>query len=226
MTKSTFFYINFSLFRIYLLVLTINPYYHDIQYYLLTIKHYTMKKFFPLFVLLLCSSLFASCIGEEENNTVTGIEDDGTGRIPSQSELIGTWQSNNYQGWEPRLEQDVVIARGLTLNADGTYENKYRGHLTQTKDGSSLSTTEFGEWEIETGEWSYNSTTGEITYNPKSDKRVNYETMVMESYTLEPYNEKCLLKESGTYKNGWITLDTYLKRAGNKGDLRYVIYRQ
>ena len=38
--------------------------------------------------------------------------------------------------------------------------------------------------------------------------------------------EKCLIKESGTYKGGWITLDTYLKRAGNKGDLRYIINKQ
>lgn len=186
-----------------------------------------MKKLFSLMAMFLCISLCAGCIGDEEEDEIaSGIEDDGTGRIPSQSELIGTWQSNNYQGWEPRLEQDVVIARGLTLNSDGSYENKYRGHLTQAKDGSSLSTTEFGEWEIETGTWSYNSSNGEITYRPNSDQRVNYETMVMETYTLETYKEKCLIKESGTYKGGWITLDTYLKRAGNKGDLRYVINKQ
>lgn len=187
-----------------------------------------MKKVFSLMAFFVCATLFVSCISDddEDNGVSTGIEDDGTGRIPSQSEIIGTWQSNNYQGWEPRLEQDVVIARGLTLNSNGTYENKYRGHLTQAKDGSSLSATEFGEWEIETGTWTYNSNTGEITYRPSSDKRVNYETMVMETYTLETYNEKCLIKESGTYKNGWITLDTYLKRAGNKGDLRYIINKQ
>ena len=132
--------------------------------------------------ILLSISLCIGCIGSDEEDEISsGIEDDGTGRIPSQSELIGTWQSNNYQGWEPRLEQDVVIARGLTLKSDGSYENKYRGHLTQAKDGSSLSTTEFGEWEIETGKWSYNSSNGEITYRPNSDKRVNYETMVMET---------------------------------------------
>lgn len=186
-----------------------------------------MKKLFSLMAILLSISLCIGCIGSDEEDEISsGIEDDGTGRIPSQSELIGTWQSNNYQGWEPRLEQDVVIARGLTLKSDGSYENKYRGHLTQAKDGSSLSTTEFGEWEIETGIWSYNSSNGEITYRPNSDKRVNYETMVMETYTLETYKEKCLIKESGTYKGGWITLDTYLKRAGNKGDLRYIINKQ
>lgn len=186
-----------------------------------------MKKLFSLMAILLSISLCIGCIGSDEEDEISsGIEDDGTGRIPSQSELIGTWQSNNYQGWEPRLEQDVVIARGLTLKSDGSYENKYRGHLTQAKDGSSLSTTEFGEWEIETGKWSYNSSKGEITYRPNSDKRVNYETMVMETYTLETYKEKCLIKESGTYKGGWITLDTYLKRAGNKGDLRYIINKQ
>lgn len=187
-----------------------------------------MKKYYLLSALML---MFAFCMtgcikDDEEPETSTGIEDDGTGRIPDKSELIGIWQSNNYQGWEPRLEQDVVIARGLTLNSDGTYQNKYRGHLTQAKDGSSLSTTEFGEWEIEIGTWSYNSSTGEITYRPSSDERVNYETMVMEKYELDSYNEKCLIKESGKYSGGWITLDTYLKRAGNKGELRYVINKQ
>lgn len=186
-----------------------------------------MKKLLSLMAIFMCISLCAGCIGEDDVDEIaSGIEDDGAGRIPSQSELIGTWQSNNYQGWEPRLEQDVVIARGLTLNSDGTYENKYRGHLTQAKDGSSLSTTEFGEWEIETGTWSYNSSTGEITYYPNSDERVNYETMVMETYSLDTYKEKSLIKESGTYKGGWITLDAYLKRAGNKGDLRYVMNKQ
>lgn len=186
-----------------------------------------MKKLFSIMALFLCASLFAGCIGDDAPDpTSSGIEDDGTGRVPSRSELIGIWQSNSYQGWEPRLQQDVVIARGLTLNSDGTYENKYRGHLTKAKDGSSLSTTEFGEWEIETGNWSYNSNSGEITYSPSSDKRVNYETMNMESYSLESYKEKCLIKESGEYKNGWITLDTYLKRAGNKGDLRYIINKK
>lgn len=188
-----------------------------------------MKKFYFLSALVLMLTFcMAGCIkdDDEESATSTGIEDDGTGRIPSQSELIATWQSDNYQGWEPRLEQDVVIARGLTLNSDGTYENKYRGHLTQAKDGSTLSTTEFGEWEIEKGTWTYNSQTGEITYRPSSDQRVNYETMVMETYSLDTYKEKCLIKESGEYSGSWITLDTYLKRAGNKGDLRYVIRKQ
>lgn len=184
-----------------------------------------MKKVISFMALLFCATLFVGCIGDDDGNNgvSTGIEDDGSGRTPSRSELIATWQSDNYQGWEPRLEQDVVIARGLTLNSDGTYENKYRGHLTQAKDGSSLSTTEFGEWEIETGTWTYNSTSGVITYHPESDKRVNYETMEMETYSLDTYEEKCLIKESGKYEGGWITLDTYLKRAGNKGDLRYIM---
>lgn len=179
-------------------------------------------------LMLMCAFCMTGCIGndDEESEASTGIEDDGTGRIPDKSEIIGTWQSSDYRGWEPRLEQDVVISRGLTLNSDGTYENKYRGHLTQAKDGSSLSTTKFDEFEIETGSWSYNSSTGEITYNPNSDERVNYETMVMEAYELDPYKEKCLIKESGTYSGGWITQDLYLKRAGNKGDLRYVINKQ
>lgn len=187
-----------------------------------------MKK---ILLLLLMSSFTAfinsSCIkDDDDDDTITGIDDDGSGRVPSMSEIIGTWQSADYQGWEPRLEQDVVISRGLTLNSDGSYTNKYRGHLTQAKDGSTLSTTEFGEWEIEEGSWSYNSSTGVITYKPTSDERVNYETTTMESYSLSTYSESCLIKESGTYKDGWITLDTYLKRSGNTGDLRYVMNLQ
>ncbi len=191
-----------------------------------------MRRFYLHFavatlLLLLCVFSLQSCIGKDDDDDISsGIEDDGTGRIPSHSELVGTWQSAEYQGWEPRLEQNVVIARGLTLNSDGTYENTYRGHLTQAKDGSSLSTTEFGEWELETGTWSYNSSNGVITYNPNSDKRVNYETMVMETYSISTYKETSLIKESGTYKGGWITLDTYLKRAGNNGDLRYVMNKK
>lgn len=187
-----------------------------------------MKTFISFLFLLCCTaSLCTSCISDDDDeDLVTGIDDDGTGRIPTQSEIIGTWESANYQGWEPRLEQDVVISRGLTLNSDGSYTNKYRGHLTQAKDGSTLSTTEFGEWEIETGSWSYNSSTGVITYKPSSDERVNYETTEMETYSLSTYTEKCLIKESGTYKDGWITLDTYLKRSGNTGDLRYVMNLQ
>lgn len=187
-----------------------------------------MKKYYVISALMLMFVFCTTgCIGDDdEPSTSTGIEDDGTGRIPAKSEIIGTWQSSDYQGWEPRLEQDVVISRGLTLNSDGTYENKYRGHLTQAKDGSSLSTTKFDEFEIETGSWSYNSSTGEITYKSNSDERVNYETMEMEKYDLGTHTEKCLIKESGTYSGGWITLDTYLKRSGNKQELRYVITKQ
>lgn len=188
-----------------------------------------MKTNLTLMVLVLsiCIGMFTSCISKDDEPEIsTGIEDDGSGRIPSQSELIGTWQSNEYQGWEPRLEQNVVIARELVIKSDGTYTNKYRGHLTQAKDGSQLSTTEFGNWEEEHGTWSYNSTTGELSYRPNYDVRVNYETMEMESYDFSNYVEKCLIKTSGTYEGMWITVDTYLKRSGNKGDLRYVVSKK
>lgn len=188
-----------------------------------------MKKFlsFMMVVLCACACAFTSCIGKEDEPEIsTGIEDDGTGRIPEKSELIGKWQSNEYQGWEPRLEQNVVIARELELKSDGTYTNKYRGHLTQAKDGSELSTTEFGNWEEEHGTWSYNEVSGELSYRPNFDERVNYETMKMESYDYSNYAEKCLIKTSGTYNGMWITLDTYLKRSGNKGDLRYAVSKK
>ena len=176
---------------------------------------------------VLCACAFTSCIGKEDEPEVsTGIEDDGTGRTPARSELIGKWQSNEYQGWEPRLEQNVVIARELNLSDDGTYTNRYRGHLTQAKDGSELSTTEFGNWEEERGTWTYNESTGEISYVPNFDERVNYETTKMESYEYSNYKEKCLIKTSGTYNWMLITLDTYLKRSGNKGDLRYAVSKK
>ena len=183
-----------------------------------------MKNLFSFLMVVMFAMSITSCISkEDEPNVSTGIEDDGTGRIPSKSEIIGKWQSNEYQGWEPRLEQNVVIARELELKADGTYSNKYRGHLTQAKDGSSLSTTEFGNWEDETGTWTYNDVSGEISYRPNFDERVNYETQKMESYNYSNYSEKCLFKTSGIYNGMWITLDTYLKRSGNKGDLRYAM---
>lgn len=186
-----------------------------------------MKKLLSFLMMAICLMSITSCISKEDEPDVsTGIEDDGTGRIPSKSELIGKWQSNEYQGWEPRLEQNVVIARELELKSDGTYSNKYRGHLTQAKDGSTLSTTEFGNWEEETGTWTYNDVNGEISYRPNFDERVNYETQKMESYDYSNYSEKCLIKTSGTYNGMWITLDTYLKRSGNKGDLRYAVSKQ
>lgn len=178
-------------------------------------------------MVMLCACAFTSCISKEDEPEVsTGIEDDGTGRTPTRSELIGKWQSNEYQGWEPRLEQNVVIARELNLSADGTYTNRYRGHLTQAKDGSELSTTEFGNWEEERGTWTYNESTAEISYVPNFDERVNYETTKIESYEYSNYKEKCLIKTSGTYNGMWITLDTYLKRSGNKGDLRYAVSKK
>lgn len=178
-------------------------------------------------MVMLCICAFTSCIGKEDEPEVsTGIEDDGSGRTPTRSELIGKWQSNEYQGWEPRLEQNVVIARELNLSDDGTYTNRYRGHLTQAKDGSELSTTEFGNWEEEHGTWTYNESTAEISYVPNFDERVNYETTKMESYEYTNYKEKCLIKTSGTYNGMWITLDTYLKRSGNKGDLRYAVSKK
>lgn len=186
-----------------------------------------MKKFLSMFMMAVCLCAVTSCISDEDEPEIsTGIEDDGTGRIPEKSELIGTWQSNEYQGWEPRLEQNVVISRELTLNSDGTYTNRYRGHLTQAKDGSSLSTTEFGNWEEERGTWTYSESSAEISYRPNFDERVNYETMVMESYDYSNYTEKCLIKTSGEYNGMWITLDTYLKRSGNKGDLRYAVSKK
>ncbi len=187
----------------------------------------TMTKFFSFIAVMIFTFSITSCIGKEDEPEIsTGIEDDGSGRIPDKSELIGKWQSNEYQGWEPRLEQNVVIARELELKSDGTYTNKYRGHLTQAKDGSSLSTTEFGNWEEETGTWSYNDVSGELAYCPNFDERVNYETQKMESYNYSNYSEKCLIKTSGTYNGMWITLDTYLKRSGNKGDLRYAVSKK
>lgn len=178
-------------------------------------------------IVIICACAFTSCIGKEEEPEVsTGIEDDGSGRTPTRSELIGKWQSNEYQGWEPRLEQNVVIARELNLSDDGTYTNRYRGHLTQAKDGSELSTTEFGNWEEERGTWTYDENTAEISYVPNFDERVNYETTKMESYEYSNYKEKCLIKTSGTYNGMWITLDTYLKRSGNKGDLRYAVSKK
>lgn len=186
-----------------------------------------MKKILSFIMMAICLSAMTSCISKEDEPEIsTGIEDDGTGRIPSKSELIGKWQSNEYQGWEPRLEQNVVISRELELLSDGTYTNKYRGHLTQAKDGSDLSTTEFGNWEEEHGTWSYNDAVGEISYHPSFDERVNYETQKMESYDYSNYTEKCLIKTSGTYNGMWITLDTYLKRSGNKGDLRYAVSKK
>lgn len=186
-----------------------------------------MKKILSIFMVALCICTMASCISKEDEPEIsTGIEDDGTGRIPSKSELIGKWQSNEYQGWEPRLEQNVVISRELELLSDGTYTNKYRGHLTQAKDGSDLSTTEFGNWEEEHGTWTYNESIGEISYRPNFDERVNYETQKMEPYDYSNYSEKCLIKTSGTYNGMWITLDTYLKRSGNKGDLRYAVSKK
>lgn len=206
-----------------------------------------MKKICFAIVAMFCVSMMSSCIptncgcdkGEctcSDNcdcdcdcslcNGASGLEDDGTGRTPSYDELIGKWQSNEYKGWEPRLEQDVVIARELTLNSDGSYTNRYRGRLTQEKDGSSLSNTEMGYWEEEEGIWSYNSASAEISYHPISDKRVNYETTNLETYTCTDYKEKCLIKTSGEYKGMWITLDTYLKRSGNAGDLRYALSKK
>ena len=165
-----------------------------------------------------------SCIGKDKEPTISeGIEDDGTGRIPTRSEIIGTWQSNEYQGWEPRLEQNVVIYRELVLNSDGTYENRYGGHLTQAKDGSSLSTTDFGDWELEKGTWTYNSSTGQISYVPNYDQRVDYDTQTMFDYDYSNYSEQFMIKTSGDYNGMWITLDQYLKRSGNKGDLRYAM---
>lgn len=188
-----------------------------------------LKKIFAAFSI--CALTFAaqSCIkGEDEPEISTGIEDDGSGKIPTKSEIIGTWESNEYQGWEPKLQQDVVIYRQLKLHADGTYENRYGGHLTQSKDGSSLSTTEFGEWEQETGTWTYNESVGTITYVPLTDERIVYDTQQMQNYidNITTYQENCIIKESGTYKGMWITLDTYLKRAGNKGDLRYALSKK
>lgn len=186
-----------------------------------------MKKILSFMMVMLCACAFTSCISKEDEPEVsTGIEDDGTGRTPTRSELIGKWQSNEYQGWEPRLEQNVVIARELNLSDDGTYTNRYRGHLTQAKDGSELSTTEFGNWEEERGTWTYNESTAEISYVPNFDERVNYETTKMVSYEYSNYKEKCLIKTSGTYNGMWITLDTYLKRSGNKGDLRYAVSKK
>lgn len=186
-----------------------------------------MKKIFSALLLSLFVSSLTSCIGKEKEPDIsTGIEDDGTGRIPSRSELIGTWESNEYQGWEPKLEQNVVIKRQVELKEDGTYRNHYGGHLTQSKEGSTLSTKEFGNWEEETGTWTYNATTGEISYRPNYDVRVNYETQKLEAYPYSSYSEKCLIKTSGKYDGMWITLDTYLKRSGNKGDLRYAVSKQ
>lgn len=47
-----------------------------------------MKKLFSLMAILLSISLCIGCIGSDEEDEISsGIEDDGTGRIPSQSEL-------------------------------------------------------------------------------------------------------------------------------------------
>lgn len=136
--------------------------------------------------------------------------------IPSSETLQTTW-FGEYSGWDAVQEKDTKIGRTLVLNPNGTYTNVIQGSL----DGKELI-----NFESEKGTYTYNGSTGIITYTVQYDSLLNYQTQKMIGYAKKHYysadgnntddkknyTEKTTFTKPTNGKRQWVVKDTYLQQ--------------
>lgn len=131
---------------------------------------------------------------------------------PSLSEIQNTW-TGEYEGWDNNQEKNTKIKRMVVLAPNNTYTNTIQGVLIES--GKS----EYVDFEIETGTYSYNTRTHIITYSVTSDEVLDYGKQQFDKYngkkfydhTDGSYTEKVQFSALKDGQRAWITKDTYLQ---------------
>lgn len=177
--------------------------------------------FVPTFVVLSCSSSDDDTSeptpveGEKEeydplkSNDSTAFNVDKTFK-PSTSYIQKRW-AGEYTGWDAVQKKNTKIVRMLTLNA-GTYTNVIQGELVNS--GKSMY-----KFESESGTYTYNASTGVITYRVDVDSVIVYDKQDFNVYkekhyydhTKPTYTENARFSVLTNGKRNWITKDTYLQ---------------
>lgn len=186
-------------------------------------------KFLLLAAFALSCSFFTSCGGDDDKGSKTNVDGptkNEEGKIiyqkvdipidnsfkPNSSYLQKEW-TGEYTGWDNVQKKNTTIRRKLTLKPNGTYTNIIAGKLIDSgKD-------EFFKFESEGGKYSYNQSTGYVTYTCEYDSVLKYDDQTYNVYTQKKYyskseatyTEKAEFSESYEGKRVWITKDTYLQ---------------
>ena len=185
------------------------------------------KYFVWLAAVVLPSFLFVSCGDDDES------ESDGKINVEKQTGDAKTWNDSTafnvdksfvpslsyiqkrwageYEGWDDVQKANTKIVRMLTLNS-GTYENIIQGEIVSK--GKSMS-----KFESERGTYTYNASTGIITYKVEADSVLVYDTQKFNVYsakhyydhTKPTYTEKAQFSVLTNGKRNWVTKDTYLQ---------------
>lgn len=133
--------------------------------------------------------------------------------IPQATYIQGEW-AGEYKGWDEVQKQNTTIRRRLILNPNGTYSNKIAGQLV-------ASGKDFCPFESEGGTYTYNQSTGLITYTCEYDSVLNYREQTYTKYDKKhyykesdcskTYTEQAKFSQSQQGQRVWITKDMYLQ---------------
>ena len=132
--------------------------------------------------------------------------------VASPTEIQKAWEGS-YTGYDTNQETNTNIKRLLVLKSNKQYENVIQGVLV--KSGKS----EFVNFELERGTYSYNANSGVITYTVSSDSILNYGDQSFTRYngkkyyshTDGTYTETVKFSKVKDGQRSWITQDTYLQ---------------
>lgn len=183
-------------------------------------------------------AIFMACGDDDEEPQKTNIETPPDGAILENTDILETvdpeykptanylqknWHGE-YIGWDAKQAEDgnnngnTTICRELTLNANGTYTNIIAGKLISTgKEG-------FFKFESEGGTYSYNPSTGYVTYTVEYDSLLNYRSQTYDVYRKKKYyskeeksyTEKADFSISANGTRRWVTRDMYLQSLTDK----------
>lgn len=184
---------------------------------------------------------YASCGDDDDKifpptpQTGNGPKDDvDNSYVPSTSTIQTTWYGE-YEGYDAEQSKNeggtevyTKIRRTLSLNPNGTYTNEIWGVLK--KNGSNNS--EFTQFEVEAGTYTYNASRGVVTYTVTYDSLINYQTRQKVGYSKKHYysadgknsndkknyTEDAKFTKENNYGRQWITKDTYLHTLTDKLD--------
>lgn len=196
-----------------------------------------MKKIM-FFVCLLMGGMSVSCSGSSdgedgsvEEPTVkpsTGIE--ATFKVDtkfkaSASYIQNTW-AGEYEGYDAAQEKNTKIKRKLVLYPNKNYMNTIEGILATS------GKNEYTAFEKEEGTYSYDASTGIVTYTVRYDSLIDYRTQHYIGYKKKHYysadgmnaSDKAIYTEKAMFttigddgtNRKWVTEDTYLQQLTDK----------
>ena len=150
---------------------------------------------------------------EENKKTIVKVDIPVDNNFKADASYIQKEWSGEYEGWDAVQKKNTTIRRKLTLNPNGTYTNIIAGKLIETDK------TQFFKFEAEGGTYTYNASTGLVTYKVDYDSILTYKNQSYTKYAKKHYyakeeanySEKAEFSEMREGKRVWITKDTYLQ---------------